>query len=71
MMRARGIGVGLAETVPRQKRRGVKRPAVPLDRFVKKRIVASQRVRSAEGAINTIHQGNEAMHMIRKRQIRC
>ena len=38
-------------------------------RFVKKRIVASQWFRSVEGALNTI-QGYEAMHMIRKGQIR-
>jgi IS6 family transposase len=38
-------------------------------RFIKKRIVASQGFRSAEGALNTI-QGYEAMHMIRKGQIR-
>ena len=38
-------------------------------RFIKKRIVASQWFRSMEGAVNTI-QGYEAMHMIRKGQIR-
>jgi hypothetical protein len=38
-------------------------------RFVKKRIVASQWFRSVQGAVNTI-QGYEAMHMIRKGQIR-
>jgi transposase-like protein len=38
-------------------------------RFVKKRIVASQWFRSFQGAVNTI-QGYEAMHMIRKGQIR-
>lgn len=38
-------------------------------RFVKKRIVASQWFRSVEGALNTI-QGYEAMHVIRKGQIR-
>ena len=38
-------------------------------RFIKKRIVASQGFRSAEGALYTI-QGYEAMHMIRKGQIR-
>ncbi len=38
-------------------------------RFLKKRIVASQWFRSVEGALNTI-QGYEAMHMIRKGQIR-
>ena len=38
-------------------------------RFIKKRIVASQWFRSVEGAITTI-QGYEAMHMIRKGQIR-
>ncbi len=38
-------------------------------RFIKKRIVASQWFRSAEGALNTL-QGSEAMHMIRKGQIR-
>jgi transposase, IS6 family len=38
-------------------------------RFIKKRIVASQWFRSVEGALNTI-QGYEAMHMIRKGQIR-
>lgn len=38
-------------------------------RFIKKRIVASQWFRSVEGALNTI-QGYEAMHVIRKGQIR-
>ena len=38
-------------------------------RFIKKRIVASQWFRSVPGAVNTI-QGYEAMHMIRKGQIR-
>ena len=38
-------------------------------RFIKKRIVASQWFRSAEGALPTI-QGYEAMHMLRKGQIR-
>ncbi len=38
-------------------------------RFIKKRIVASQGFRSVEGAANTI-LGYEAMHMIRKGQIR-
>jgi transposase, IS6 family len=38
-------------------------------RFIKKRIVASQWFRSAEGALQTI-QGYEAMHMPRKGQIR-
>src|SRR3954470_22653081 len=38
-------------------------------RFIKKRIVASQWFRSVQGAVNTI-QGYEAMHMIRKGQIR-
>jgi len=38
-------------------------------RFIKKRIVASQGFRSVEGALNTI-RGYEAMHMIRKGQIR-
>src|ERR1700712_74419 len=38
-------------------------------RFVKKRIVASQWFRSVQGAVNTI-QGYEAMHMIRKGQVR-
>jgi transposase, IS6 family len=38
-------------------------------RFVKKRIIASQWFRSVQGAVNTI-QGYEAMHMIRKGQIR-
>ena len=38
-------------------------------RFLKKRIVASQGFRSVEGALHTI-QGYEAMHMIRKGQIR-
>jgi transposase, IS6 family len=38
-------------------------------RFTKKRIVASQWFRSVQGAVNTI-QGYEAMHMIRKGQIR-
>jgi transposase-like protein len=37
--------------------------------FIKKRIVASQWFRSAHGALYTI-QGYEAMHMIRKGQIR-
>src|SRR3954470_10185482 len=39
-------------------------------RFIKKRIVAGQWFRSVQGAVNTI-QGYEAMHMIRKGQIRC
>jgi transposase-like protein len=38
-------------------------------RFLKKRIVASQGFRSVEGALHTI-QGYEAVHMIRKGQIR-
>lgn len=38
-------------------------------RFVKKRVVASQWFRSAEGALNTI-AGHEAMNIIRKGQIR-
>ena len=38
-------------------------------RFIKKRIVASQWFRSVQGAVNTI-QGYEAMHMIRKGQVR-
>src|SRR3954469_8173515 len=38
-------------------------------RFIKKRVVASQWFRSVEGAVNTI-QGYEAIHMIRKGQIR-
>jgi transposase, IS6 family len=38
-------------------------------RFIKKRIVASQWFRSVKSAVNTI-QGYEAMHMIRKGQIR-
>ena len=38
-------------------------------RFIKKRIVASQWFRSVEGALHTI-QGYEAMHMLRKGQIR-
>ena len=38
-------------------------------RFIKKRIAASQWFRSVQGALNTI-QGYEAMHMIRKGQIR-
>ena len=38
-------------------------------RFIKKRIAASQWFRSVQGAVNTI-QGYEAMHMIRKGQIR-
>src|SRR3954468_2644536 len=38
-------------------------------RFIKKRIVASLGFRSVQGAVNTI-QGYEAMHMIRKGQIR-
>jgi transposase-like protein len=38
-------------------------------RFIKKRIVASQWFRSAEGALQTI-QGYDAMHMLRKGQIR-
>jgi transposase-like protein len=38
-------------------------------RFIKKRIVASLGFRSAEGALNTI-DGYEAMHLIRKGQIR-
>jgi transposase, IS6 family len=37
--------------------------------FIKKRIVASQWFRSVEGALQTI-QGYEAMHMIRKGQVR-
>jgi hypothetical protein len=38
-------------------------------RFVKKRVVVSQRFRSVDGALNTI-AGYEAMHIIRKGQIR-
>ena len=38
-------------------------------RFIKKRIVASLGFRSVDGALNTI-EGYEAMHMIRKGQIR-
>ena len=38
-------------------------------RFIKKRIVASLGFRSAEGATRTI-EGYEAMHAIRKGQIR-
>jgi transposase, IS6 family len=38
-------------------------------RFIKRRIVASQWFRSVEGALHTI-QGYEAMHMIRKGQVR-
>jgi len=38
-------------------------------RFIKKRIHASQGFRSVQGALNTI-RGYEAMHMIRKGQIR-
>ena len=38
-------------------------------RFVKKRVVASQGFRSAEGALSTI-AGYEAMNIIRKGQIR-
>ena len=38
-------------------------------RFIKKRIVASQWFRSVDGALYTI-QGYEAMHMLRKGQIR-
>jgi transposase, IS6 family len=38
-------------------------------RFIKKRIVASLGFRSAEGACGTI-EGYEAMHLIRKGQIR-
>ncbi|HSU32851.1 MAG TPA: IS6 family transposase [Bryobacteraceae bacterium] len=38
-------------------------------RFIKKRIMASQWFRSIEGALHTI-QGYEAMHMLRKGQIR-
>ena len=38
-------------------------------RFIKKRIVASLWFRSVEGAINTI-DGYEAMHMVRKGQVR-
>jgi transposase-like protein len=38
-------------------------------RFIKKRIVASQWFRSVQGAVNTV-QGYEAMHIIRKGQIR-
>ena len=38
-------------------------------RFIKKRIVASLGFRSAEGALSTI-DGYEAMHLIRKGQIR-
>jgi transposase, IS6 family len=38
-------------------------------RFIKKRIVASQWFRSVYGALNTI-PGYEAMHMLRKGQIR-
>jgi IS6 family transposase len=37
--------------------------------FIKKRIVASQWFRSVQGAVNTI-QGYEAMHIIRKGQVR-
>jgi transposase-like protein len=39
-------------------------------RFIKMRITASQGFRSAEGAWRTI-EGYEAMHTIRKGQIRC
>jgi transposase-like protein len=39
-------------------------------RFIKKRITASLGFRSAEGAWRTI-EGYEAMHMIRKGQVRC
>src|SRR6185503_14169508 len=39
-------------------------------RFIKKRITASLGFRSAEGAWRTI-EGYEAMHAIRKGQIRC
>jgi transposase-like protein len=38
-------------------------------RFVKKRVIASQGFRSAEGALSTI-AGYEAMNIIRKGQIR-
>jgi transposase, IS6 family len=38
-------------------------------RFLKKRIVASQWFRSVDGTLHTI-QGYEAMHRIRKGQIR-
>jgi transposase, IS6 family len=38
-------------------------------RFIKKRIVASQWFRSVQGAVNTV-KGYEAMHIIRKGQIR-
>ena len=38
-------------------------------RFIKKRIHASQGFRSVQGALSTI-RGYEAMHMIRKGQIR-
>jgi transposase, IS6 family len=38
-------------------------------RFIKKRIAASLGFRSVDGAVNTI-EGYEAMHMIRKGQIR-
>ncbi len=37
--------------------------------FIKKRIAASQWLRSVQGAVNTI-QGYKAAHMIRKGQIR-
>ena len=36
---------------------------------MKKRIVATPKFRSVQGAVNTI-QGYEAMHMIRKGQVR-
>jgi transposase-like protein len=39
-------------------------------RFIKKRIAASLWFRSVDGALSTI-EGYEAMHMIRKGQIRC
>jgi len=38
-------------------------------RFIKKRIAASLGFRSIQGALNTI-DGYEAMHMIRKGQVR-
>jgi transposase-like protein len=38
-------------------------------RFIKKRIAASPWFRSVDGALNTI-AGYEAMHMIRKGQVR-
>ena len=38
-------------------------------RFIKKRITATLSFRSTKGALNTI-EGYEAMHMIRKGQVR-